>query len=113
MNRNRFNKNAGSIWGTLRTTVLPILLFVAVIGLFGMGLTRVNSTTKSESLKQSQAALSRVVTVCYAIEGRYPPSVEYMREQYGLAIDGETYIIHYNCFASNIAPEMWVQERYF
>lgn len=111
--RNRFNKNSYSLWGTLRTTVLPVLVFVAVIGLFASGLSRVNSTTQSESLRQSQAALSRTVTACYAIEGRYPPNVQYMRDNYGLAIDEEVYIIHYSYLASNIAPEMWVQERYF
>ena len=113
MNRNRFNKSQNFIWETLRTTVLPVLMFLTAIGLFGAGLARVDSTTKAEGLRRGQATLSRTVTVCYAIEGRYPPNVQYMQDSYGLTIDEEAYIIHYNYFAANIAPEMWVQERYF
>ena len=44
----------------------------------------------------------------YAIEGRYPPSVEYLEEHYGIQIDRERYNVFYSGFASNIMPDITV-----
>lgn len=112
MFRNRFRKSDGYFLSALRA-LLPIALFAAAIIVFKSGVARLDETSRLEGLKNSQAALTRAVTACYAIEGRYPPDVEYMRENYGLSIDEGTYIIHYSFIASNLTPEMWVQERYF
>lgn len=45
---------------------------------------------------------------CYAIEGQYPESVAYLEENYGLRIDHDRYIVHYDIFADNIMPEITV-----
>jgi len=51
-------------------------------------------------------ALSHNIVQCYAIEGFYPPNIEYLEKNYGLVIDHEKYAISYNVFASNIMPEV-------
>ena len=43
---------------------------------------------------------------CYAIEGRYPPSVEYLEENYGVQINRKKYNVFYDGFASNVMPEI-------
>ena len=50
----------------------------------------------------------RACIQCYAIEGRYPPSVEYLEENYGIQIDHDKYNVFYDGFASNIMPEITV-----
>ena len=43
-----------------------------------------------------------------AIEGRYPPSVEYLEENYGILIDRDKYDVFYSGFASNFMPDITV-----
>ena len=51
------------------------------------------------------------VAQCYALEGAYPPNLEYLAKNYGLQLDTEHYIYHYDMFASNIMPDVRVFER--
>lgn len=51
-------------------------------------------------------AVIRSAVQAYAIEGFYPPNIEYMENNYGLIVDHEKYVISYNIFASNIMPEV-------
>ena len=45
---------------------------------------------------------------CYAIEGRYPPSIEYLEEHYGVMINRKKYNVFYDGFASNVMPDITV-----
>ena len=48
---------------------------------------------------------------CYASEGRYPQSIEYLVEHYGLIYDEDRYSVLYDAFASNIMPDIDVRIR--
>ena len=56
-------------------------------------------------------AVRRAALTCYAVEGAYPPGLEYLRENYGLAYDEEQYFVIYDAFASNLMPEIRVRQR--
>ena len=43
-----------------------------------------------------------------SIEGRYPPSVQYLQEHYGVQIDEDRYYVFYDGFASNLMPDITV-----
>ena len=47
---------------------------------------------------------------CYAVEGAYPDSLDYLRDHYGLAYDQDRYYVSYDAFASNLVPEIHVVE---
>lgn len=51
-----------------------------------------------------EAVYDALIT-CYALEGSYPESLDYLAENYGLILDRDRYIYHYSIFASNILPE--------
>ncbi|MBQ6961935.1 MAG: hypothetical protein IJQ33_04985 [Clostridia bacterium] len=55
-------------------------------------------------------AVKNAALTCYAVEGAYPDSVEYLREHYRLAYDEDRYLITYDAFASNMIPDIWVTE---
>ena len=42
------------------------------------------------------------------MEGRYPPSVDYLEENYGILIDRDKYDVFYSGFASNFMPDITV-----
>ena len=47
--------------------------------------------TGQRSQETLRKAITRACIQCYAIEGRYPPSVEYLEENYGIQIDHDKY----------------------
>ena len=48
---------------------------------------------------------------CYVVEGAYPPSLEYLEENYGLTINKKAYYIHFTAYAENLPPEVRVTVR--
>lgn len=53
----------------------------------------------------------RTAVTCYATEGFYPPSVDYMKEHWGLQYAQDRYVIRYEAFASNLMPQITVLEK--
>ena len=77
---NRFESKENRIFRVSDSTYrfLSIVLFVGIAVLFFLA---VDATGKSSISKQQESlenALSRDIVQCYAIEGRYPPDLEYM-----------------------------------
>lgn len=70
-----------------------------------------SSTTGSEGKGILEESLQRMTVQCYALEGRYPPTVEYLEKHYGLSYDAERYRIDYRIFASNLMPDITVLDR--
>ncbi len=56
-------------------------------------------------------AIEKASIQCYALEGSYPPNLEYLEEHYGLVLDEEKYFYFYEIFASNIMPDVEVYEK--
>lgn len=84
-------------------------VFVAVcLILFSVGTGGIAQRTKDENLNVLVDAVRRASVQCYAIEGRYPPSVEYLEEHYGISIDRKSYNVFYSGWASNIMPDITI-----
>ena len=56
-------------------------------------------------------AVREAIMTCYAVEGAYPESVEYLQENYRLAYDEERYLVNIESFAANRSPDVYVVER--
>ena len=82
----------------------PIAIFIIFFIFLFITTANISKTTAKESKKNLELAVRRAVVECYAIEGMYPPNIEYLEENYGLMIDHKNYIVHYEVFASNILP---------
>ena len=66
---------------------------------------RVQDRNETETVRN---AIHEAALTCYAVEGAYPDSVDYLREHYRLAYDTERYFVTYDAFASNLIPDIWV-----
>jgi hypothetical protein len=82
--------------------------FAVVIGLFVTGVTGMLHRAESEGAETLRKGIARACVQCYAIEGRYPPSVDYLTEHYGIQIDSDRYYVFYEGFASNLMPTIMV-----
>lgn len=68
------------------------------------GAREVEKGSKEESYKILKDAINRAAVQCYAIEGFFPPNIEYLEKNYGLIVDYDKYFVSYEAFASNIMP---------
>lgn len=91
-----------------RGHLLAIYFFAIVFGMFLGGITNVENSSEAESKRVLEESVHKAIISCYAIEGRYPESVEYLKENYNLIYDEEKYDIGYNIFADNIMPDVYI-----
>lgn len=104
---NRFTRNRtislSHIWQFVSMFfVLGFLIF------FIVGVSTVDDTTSNEQAKSLETAVRRSVAQCYAVEGTYPPSLEYLEEHYGLLYDTDSFYIDYTAIGSNIMPDITI-----
>lgn len=93
----------------LRTLLLPII--VAGIALYFLtALSNLSGGKALEDKQQLEEALIRASVSCYAIEGTYPPDLEYLIEHYGIQINPERFTVKYESIASNLMPDITVLE---
>ena len=86
--------------------VFAALIFASVSLFRGVG-----TATSEAQIEMVRGAVRRAALTCYAVEGAYPATVEYLQRNYGLIYDEENYFVHYDSFASNILPDIRVTER--
>ena len=97
-----------SVWfPLLRGLLLPVVC-VAVLVFFSTALDSLNSGHEEEDLRQLEEALRRGCVACYAVEGVYPPNLDYLKEHYGIQVDEERYTVVYTAFAENLMPDITV-----
>jgi hypothetical protein len=101
----------GRFFGKIKNYILEaaVLVLIAVFVLAGVG--SVESESAAKGLAITEQGIRRAVIQCYAIEGAYPPSIEYLENNYGVQIDHEQYFVYYESYAENIMPDVIVREK--
>ena len=94
-----------------RGLFLSIILFAVVLGMFFAGVGTIAGRTSSEESKTLHEAVSRGVTRCYAIEGCYPESIDYLIANYGLMFDEDRFYIDYRPLGANIMPDITIIDK--
>ena len=88
-----------------------LLLFIIVLLMMLYGFQNTAESSAQEQLRLTEESLRRAVVSCYALVGRYPADIDYLKEYYGLQLNEKKYIVHYEIFAENIMPDITVMER--
>ena len=91
--------------------LFSVLLIVAVLVIAIVGLRGAESARDGEAKRVPEDSLNRAAVSCYAIEGMYPDTLEYLTENYGVYVDPGKYAVKYEVFASNIMPDITVLEN--
>jgi len=94
--------------GKLLVPLLLALCYAAMLLPLSRGITYIGRVVSGHQLLVVENMISNAVVQCYALEGRYPPDIAYMQEHYGIYIDEERYIVHYDSIASNLMPQITV-----
>ena len=82
-----------------------MVLFVLVIGVLLMGFNNAFSVVNDSDLSRVKQNIKDGIIECYAIEGKYPESIEYLKDNYGVYFNDESYQIHYRYLGLNMMPE--------
>lgn len=91
--------------------IVPVALFLIIAIAVIIGIQGVSDSSQTERLRTMEQAVRRSAVQCYAIEGRYPQSLDYLEEHYGLSLDKSKYVYHYQAAGANILPDIKVFEK--
>ena len=102
---NRFSRKQSSRDRVL-AMLLPVCIFVLIMFFFVQGMSSIARSTSAETKRSLETAIERSIVHCYAIEGRYPPSLQYLKDHYGITYDETAYYVNYQPVAANIRPDV-------
>ena len=96
-----------------RRNLLLALLVVLVVALLAVLylIKRPGKEVEADSLQAIGEAVRQSALQCYAVEGVYPPDLEYLEKNYGLQINTKEYVVSYDAFASNLPPTVMVVHK--
>ena len=103
---NRFEKTRPR--GRLTGRVCSVAVFIALLVLLGLGLDDLSSVTRRQEAEGLENTVRRSAVHCYALEGFYPDSLQYLEEHYGLRYDKDKYVIVYETLGANLMPDVRV-----
>ena len=110
MNKNRF-QNPDIKKRILESSNLSIAFFLAVIIVFLLGISVLSHSSLRDEKQILTNAINNDIVHCYAVEGFYPPTLEYIEEHYGLSYNTDKYLIDYESIGNNIMPNFMIIER--
>jgi len=107
------NRFASKSFGDYRKSkkifrLLPLVLGILVIMLFLSGVNYISDSSADKQFESLSNAITRDIAQCYAVEGAYPPSLDYIVEHYGLTYDSNMFFVDYQAIGSNIYPDVTI-----
>lgn len=90
---------------------LSLLITLGIFILFILQIQNITHLTKQQQRINLEKAISRDIIQCYALEGYYPPDLNYIEEHYGLTYNKSDFFIDYQIEGENIKPAFTIIER--
>lgn len=91
--------------------LLSLCAFLLIMLLFLQGISSLSDSTIRRQKESLENAVMRDITYCYTVEGKYPESLTYLKENYGLTYDEDLFFVDYQVSGSNILPDVTIIER--
>jgi hypothetical protein len=92
------------------TTVISLLICILLLTGFCFACDSVSRGNIRRQRDTLLTSLERDITGCYAENGFYPSSLQYIKDNYGLYYDEELFYVDYQILGSNIRPDVSVIE---
>lgn len=106
---NRFQKKGAE--AQRRWILLSCFFFLLLLFVFFREFTMIADGNRQRQKDVLKDALNRSIVQCYALEGRYPESLEYLVKNYGIIYDQDEFFIDYEIIGANIMPEVTILEK--
>lgn len=90
--------------------LLSVSVFTVIFLCFYLGIQSLSADTDRRQRDSLEEALNRSITYCYAVEGAYPESLEYLTKHYGLIYDHDRFFVDYRVSGANLYPDVTILE---
>lgn len=90
--------------------LLSVSVFAVILLCFYLGIQSLSADTDRRQRDSLEEALNRSITYCYAVEGAYPESLEYLTKHYGLTYDHDRFFVDYHVSGANLYPDVTILE---
>ena len=90
---------------------LSVCIFLVIFVLFFFGISHLSEDTVRRQKETLENALNRSITYCYAVEGTYPESLDYLKKNYGITYNEDLFFVDYRISGANIFPDVTIIER--
>ena len=97
-------RTSTDLGGKVILAVFAIMAVVAMWTYFGVA---ANVAVEQGAVTLRQTVLDSAMQ-CLALEGAYPPTLQYLEDNYGLIINEDDYVVTYVAYASNVMPSVQV-----
>lgn len=87
------------------------VLLVLCVCLSALWVKGAQQSVREQKLDAIRENVLSAAVQCYAVEGVFPPDLEYLETRYGLVIDRDRYVVTYDAFSTNIMPDVTVLVR--
>ncbi|MEG0275628.1 MAG: hypothetical protein RR630_01220 [Coprobacillus sp.] len=95
----------------IRRYLFQIVSFLMISIIICLGFYSTSKSTQDNQKKSLEQALYRGIVECYAIEGSYPQSLDYLISEYHIIYNKDDFVIDYEVIASNIMPSVSVIKK--
>ena len=88
--------------------ILPIAVFIGILLIF---MNTVRGMEDGNVRQQKDAltnALNKSIVHCYATEGFYPPSLQFIKDHYQVTYNEEMFYVDYQPLGSNMLPDVTI-----
>lgn len=85
---------------------ISLVVYALIIAAFLLAVNYTSATSLTHQEDALTKALERDIVMCYAENGFYPPSLDYIVNHYGLLYDDELFFVSYTPIADNIHPSV-------
>ena len=94
--------------GQNRGLIVALTVFLLLVALFLVALFSTAQRSDARETEVVTSALQRAIVTCYAVEGKYPPNLSYIYDNYGVRVDESRYVVFYDVVAANVMPNVQV-----
>jgi hypothetical protein len=91
--------------------IVGLAIFILITAAFFSVVGGADRKSTEEEKRIALESLNRAAITCYAIEGRYPESYQYIKQNYGVRIDEDKFTVEYRVFAANIMPQITLIDK--
>ena len=97
--------------GLARGLALTLAVFAALFGGAVAAFQKIGSSSENMDEQLVLDAVRRAALTCYAVEGAYPQSLDYLKTNYGITYNEDLFFVDYRISGANIFPDVTIIER--
>ncbi len=94
---------------TAASVTLAVFLLTAAAAFFA-----INNSDKADEAYMTEnvrRSIEKAAVLCYSAEGAYPENLQYLKDNYGILVNDDKYMVHYSYAGGNIPPDVIVTVR--